>query len=465
MQWFAGTGLKSKVPSQRADAIASLAEKQTRASVQSIFTALADPAPEVRQAALGVLLQWRDENTVRGLIHIVRDPVPEIRARAITELGKFGARDSLAAVLPCLCDSVAAVRGAAAQTLALIGWVPETPPERALDFVGRSQFMKAAALGRVALELLLPFAENAHGATRRAAAEALGCFRDTQASAALEKLLNDADPAVRIAALVSLATAESKWSAMTPGLSDADPNVRVAAVDAIGQLRDSEAVPALLERLRDEHWEVRCAAANALALLGENSTVFAIATLFEDRDADVRMAAAEALGTFGGVEAIEPLVLAQLDPDARVRQVATRSIVRVDFRWTRNPRTHKTLPTLKRALRHDDYNVRVAAAELLERIFGIRRQNWRSASQDQEADRRAQAAELLTVCLWDDSALLRGGAAEALGQLRSRRSVDFLKVRMEDEDEWVRAQAVSAVALIENDPGSGWTPRAKESRA
>jgi HEAT repeat protein len=68
---------------------------------------------------------------------------------------------------------------------------------------------------------------------------------------------------------------------------------------------------------------------------------------------------------------------------------------------------------------------------------------------------------MLIPCLWDDDPFLRGAAAEALGQLRSTRARDVLKVKAEDPDKWVRQQATAALILIEGrkaTSGGGWRP-------
>jgi HEAT repeat protein len=244
-------------------------------------------------------------------------------------------------------------------------------------------------------------------------------------------------------------------------IADADKNVRVAAVEILGERKDTEAVPALLRCLKDEYWGVRCAAAAALGLIGERTSVPLLIEALNDPDPDMRVASAEALGLIGDVESIEPLVLAQLDPEARVRQAALRCVLRVDYKWQRNPRAYRTLLHVKRALRSDDFSVRNAATELLERVFSIRRQSWRGASADGDAERRVQAAEMLIVCLWDDDALLRGAAAEALGHLRARRALDILKVKAEDAHGWVRDRAAAALVQVEAreaSSGGGWRP-------
>jgi HEAT repeat protein len=173
------------------------------------------------------------------------------------------------------------------------------------------------------------------------------------------------------------------------------------------------------------------------------------------------VAAAEALGTIAAAESIEPLVAAYLDVETKVRQAALRALMRVDYRWHRNAQAYQTLPALKRALRSKDYSVRNAATELMERIFSIKRSSLRSQSGDPESARRSHAADLLITCLWEDDALLRGAAAEALGALRSNRARDALKVVAKDAHQWIRQQAVHALDLIENSRPSresGWRP-------
>lgn len=460
MQWFASTQLKSKDPRRRVEALTKLAESRDRQSVGAVLAALGDPVVEVRLEAVRVVARWRDENTVRALTHAVRDPLPEVRERAIIELRNLGLRETIPTILPCLCDPAMPVRTATVDALTRLGWMPETIGERALEAVGRSEFAKAAALGRASLELLLPFVTHASPATRRDIAEALGVIRDPQSAEALHKLAADVDPGVRMTAFSSLAAIETSLATLARALADPDKNVRLAVVEAMGELRDTEAVPILSDCLHDAHWEVRCAAAAALALLGERSTMPLLVESLGDPDADMRVAAADALGMVGDVEAIEPLILAQLDPETRVRQAALKALVRVDYRWHRSTRAYTTLPALKRALRNEDYSIRTAAADLIERIFGIRRPSMRSTTADVEADRRNLAAEMLIPCLWDDDPLLRGAAASSLGQLRCARARDVLKVKMEDPDTWVRQEAGAALAVLENGMGGsrGWRP-------
>jgi HEAT repeat protein len=455
MQWFGGSQLKSKDSHQRAQAVARLAKTSGRRPTRPVLTALIDDAAEVRLEALRVALGWRDEKTTEVLNQLLKHPEEWVRERAVAELGKVGLPEALVFILPSLCDMSTPVRTAAIQSLSTLGWRPETPGERALECIGRGQFGKAAGQGRVALELLLPFVAHPTNSVRQEVAEALGAIRDAQSTAALEKLLADPDPAVRITAIQGIKRMPAPVAALCKAVQDWDKNVRVAAVEALGQLRDSEAVPIIAACLQDESWSVRCAAAIALGQMGERSSIPLLVQSLKDSDADVRVAVSEALGAIGDVEAIEPLVMAQLDPETSVRQAALKAAVRVDHRWYRNARAYRALPALKAAARSDVYSTRGAAAELLDRIFSIRR---RAVFRESGTDARMLAAEILIPCLWDDEPMLAGAAAEALGHLRSQRALEVLKAKAQDGEPWVKKFSASAVALIEGPEAGtrGW---------
>lgn len=467
MAWFSNSQLKSKDPHRRIEALGKLGDARDAQSVNSVLAAVSDPVVEVRIQAMAVSVRWRDENTLRVLLHLLRDPHPAVRERAIAELRPLGAKQCVTSVVICLKDPVSAVRIQAVHTLTFFGWAPQTPEERALDLIAHGHFAQAVVLGDVALDLLLSFVDDPSSSTRREVAEAFGVLRSPRVIAALQKLLSDIDPAVRIAAVTSLGRLQCPVAIIAPIARDPAKNVRIAAVESLGDMKDTEAVPLLIDALADEQWDVRCAAAKALGALGQRTSVQHLAAGLQDSDPDVRIACADALAAVGDVDAIEPLIMAQLDVESSVRQAALNAAVRVDFRWHRNPRAYRTLLSLKRAVRAGDFTVQNAATELMDRIFGIKRRAYLVKSNDFEADRRARAAEILIPCLWDDDALLRSAAAETLGALRCRRAADVLRVATEDGNEQVRNHAADALQALESGGAgaAGWQPSQKSERA
>jgi len=121
-----------------------------------------------------------------------------------------------------------------------------------------------------------------------------GCSRVRRA----ESDLRDANPVRRAAAAESLGV----WRAMKSGprirplLNDSVPGVRERAAEALGQLGDSTAVPALLALILDEDDAgVRRAAAQALAALMPDTSVEAIIPFLQGPTATVSLRAALAL--------------------------------------------------------------------------------------------------------------------------------------------------------------------------
>ncbi len=80
-----------------------------------------------------------------------------------------------------------------------------------------------------------------------------------------------------------------------------DSAVRCVAIEALGAIKTTakDAVPVLIERLRDEEAVVRMRAARALGEMGAKKAVPALIESLRDEDSDVRGLAAEALGVIG----------------------------------------------------------------------------------------------------------------------------------------------------------------------
>src|SRR5437870_5821082 len=108
-------------------------------------------------------------------------------------------------------------------------------------------------------------------------------------------------------------------------LTHPDYRTRIRAVVALGDLRDPQAIPALMDTLseRDPHDEssrVNTCAADALAKIGEPALVPLIAALHQRRDINDawrRNWVADALGMLGDLRAVEALIRALDDGDVR----------------------------------------------------------------------------------------------------------------------------------------------------
>lgn len=99
-------------------------------------------------------------------------------------------------------------------------------------------------------------------------------------------------------------------------LEDADQSVAQAAMEAAGELKDAAAVPRLVAILRnDKHEKRHGSAGTALAAVGNADAVQGLAALLRDPQSKVRKLAAEKLGKTVSVQAVAPLV--EVTADAR----------------------------------------------------------------------------------------------------------------------------------------------------
>ena len=88
--------------------------------------------------------------------------------------------------------------------------------------------------------------------------------------------------------------------ALIDALKDADPGVREQVAWALGAIRDPRAVDGLIGALKDQAPQVRQQAAWALGALRDRRAVQGLMASLKDTDAGVRKQAAWALGAIGG---------------------------------------------------------------------------------------------------------------------------------------------------------------------
>ncbi len=162
---------------------------------------------------------------------------------------------------------------------------------------GEQAAIALASMGRVALQPLTNQLDSGNATVRRNAAWAIGELTNMPPG---ER--DDAVPR-----LISL-------------LSDSDSWVRMAAARALGEVRNRSAVPSLIANLVDADGRVRELAVWALSELKDSRAVAALCNvLLSDTRADVRRGAAEALGEIRNAEALPALKQALNDPSVNAR--------------------------------------------------------------------------------------------------------------------------------------------------
>lgn len=140
--------------------------------------------------------------------------------------------------------------------------------------------------------------------------------------ARLVALVEDADPAIRMAAAASLASANCKGSlpAILTLLDDPVPGVRSQSVLAAGKLGDACLAPAIAAKLPDSDWAVRDAAKRVLEGFGPEVEGVVFDRLL-DPDPFARDSAAEILQNIGTFERLLLLEAAGPSSPRRVNQI------------------------------------------------------------------------------------------------------------------------------------------------
>lgn len=139
----------------------------------------------------------------------------------------------------------------------------------------------ARALARLgdksASQLLLPLLKDQSWFVRCAALEAIASLGEPPDTQILRDLMNSPDAYVRARAAATVTVGDSAGVALIQALGDGDPLVRRTAASALGELKASNAVEALLKLLKDDDdASVRKASAIALGRIGDKSAASAV---------------------------------------------------------------------------------------------------------------------------------------------------------------------------------------------
>lgn len=181
---------------------------------------------------------------------------------------------------------------------------------------------------------LLGFLRGDDLEARIVAAGALGFSSRPDAIPVLLAALDDGNPYVRSNAALSLGLIGNRDVPREPFLNlltDSEAPVRGSAAFALSRLVrhgvDTEAVPVLVDALRDRHFAVRNESVRALAVIGDRrATIPLLETTFRDQYFLIRLNTAVALARLRDPRAIAPLMRALDDTDENIRKAARYSL-------------------------------------------------------------------------------------------------------------------------------------------
>ena len=282
------------------------------------------------------------------------DPDVVARIRAARELAKDGSRSARQAI--CAAFEREAFWGVLAETAWAIG----------------------ATRAPWACDVLIGALSHKHPKVVRAAADALGNYRDaTAASALIATAQESASYFVRAAALTALGKTRDPraFDVLAEAVSKHSWNgtVEAGAVAGLAEQADARAMPLILDACRAERSEgLRRAAAGALGRLAglvesvRTAAIDALEQLIGDDTflvAISAIAAAESLGDVRLLPALERI--AEQGFDGRMRRDATEAAIRI--------RKNSKVPTQVKILRDDIDELRAEQRRLQEKVETIAR--------------------------------------------------------------------------------------------
>jgi len=245
-----------------------------------------------RMGIVDILAKTGTDEVIPVLIMALDDPDKDVQWRAVESLARFGEK-ATAPLLEALKSPK--TKNQAQEALVKIG----TPAVAGLIDIIRDK--------------------NLSGITRAAAAKALGKIGDTADTAALMEAVKERDLALRREAVVALGRLKEKKALTLLNRLMQNPELKKFAAEALGEIGDAEAVRPLIRAMNDKDETIVRQIAISLVKIGSASVKPLIKTL-EESDIDVvREYAALCLGEIKDRQAVEALIDALEDPDPAVR--------------------------------------------------------------------------------------------------------------------------------------------------
>lgn len=293
------------------------------------------------------------ETAVPSLVETLRDKDATMRAATAEILGHIGpaAKDAVPALIVALNDEDEEVRD---RVKLALGEIKDTRAIEPLLATFRQQRKRGDAedaaeeslirIGPAAIPALIKALENDAPEVKESAARVLGKMGSDakEAVPVLISLINDEDE--NLSRTVIMALGEIKDARAIKPLIDTfyrNPSSENVAPIALGKI-GSEAIPPLVEKLKEEKAIVRNFSASALGEIGPAAKVAVPSLIAMLKDPDVRTQAIRALGKIKDKEALQPLLallkqkplpegvieaLGEIGPDAKAAVPLLESMV------------------------------------------------------------------------------------------------------------------------------------------
>jgi predicted Zn finger-like uncharacterized protein len=394
----------------------------------------------------------RQDEVARNLVPLLNDPNNQVRSAGVKALERWATRDSVQPLIDVLNDdnvALAEVRQTAIRTLGKLKDERAVAPlaQRLNHFFDRDSAAKALQdMGPMAESAVLKLAHHPDGGTRESARRVLQTYH-TKPEMILTQGIQDLkagdfDYRKSVAEwLCQIPVKEERRrevaDALNPLLTDSRPDVRLAALKALAVWGTPNEVPAIIRAVDDDSNEVRQLAMQTLVRLKDPRGVDAIAgrlsNLF-DRDQATR-----ALQDMGPA-AEKAVVKYYHHKDNDVRDRARRLLQEY------NAKPEVILEQTMRDLKSSEKDLRINCAD------------WLASQEPVETSRKAVGSELESL-LTDSDYNVRNAGLKALRKWATKDNVPALVEVVKDETftPWAgeaRKQAMQILGELKDERGA-----------
>jgi len=218
-------------------------------------------------------------------------------------------------------------------------------------------------------------------------------------------------------------------------LSHQEPDIRTQAIEALGTMKQVEAIGPLIKLFGDKNWNIRMKAADALGKIGKPAVDMLLIAI-NNEDSDFRQNACQALGEIKDNRAVESLINALQDDDSLVRRVAADALGKIN--------DDRAVEPLINAL--NEWKMR---EDTLLAQGGVADTGGRSTTLSALGKfRHPKVIEILKSCIKDEFTLISLIAIIALGEIGDSSAVEPLIKALKDPRKEIRGAAAEALGLI-----------------
>ena len=301
--------------------------------------------PRVRWWPVAYALQrLEDARALPALLTLAKDPQPYTRAFAVKGLAALKDPSALPVLMPLLTSGERAVLVETIRALGRIGDPsaaepllrlvrdPAADPHVRLEAVGAIGSLHVPAVAETLLDIL----SDASPAVRGAALRSLAAFDPENFVTVLSGLDSDSHWSVRalLATVLGTLPLEAGMPRLEALLTDPDQRVIPFVLASLVKMKAPKAIPILVERLKSDDPVVRAAAATGLGTLKPAEGAQALAEAYRRGEGDstyaARAAALAALAQYGAAAATPVLTSAFADKDWAVRVRAVTLLKQLD---------------------------------------------------------------------------------------------------------------------------------------